>query len=102
MFIVIAIIGIIQGFIFASNGNDATALLLFSFLAFIVFGGLFFCALPIGRSYVKKIFENKNSRNDIIKQPHKTEEKLFCRKCGARILLDSIYCDKCGEKVETI
>jgi ribosomal protein L40E len=27
------------------------------------------------------------------------EEKLFCRKCGAKLRFDSVFCDKCGTKV---
>ena len=26
-------------------------------------------------------------------------EKLFCRKCGAQLLLDSVFCNHCGTKV---
>ncbi|MBR3990867.1 MAG: hypothetical protein IKI91_01915 [Clostridia bacterium] len=26
-------------------------------------------------------------------------DKLFCRKCGAELFLDSVYCHRCGEKV---
>ena len=29
------------------------------------------------------------------------EEKLFCRKCGTRLPLDSLFCNKCGTQVET-
>ncbi len=30
------------------------------------------------------------------------EVKMFCRKCGARLSLDSAYCNKCGKKVKII
>ncbi len=102
MFLTIAIVGIIQGFIFVANGDDATALLLFSFLAFLGFGCLFFVTLPIGKTSFEKIFVKKKVHDAVAKQPHKTIEKFFCRKCGTQILPDSLYCDKCGEKVETI
>jgi len=36
----------------------------------------------------KEVFEN-SPKNEI----------AFCRKCGARIPLDSVFCPKCGEKV---
>jgi hypothetical protein len=29
-------------------------------------------------------------------------ERLFCRKCGTQLLLDSAFCSKCGTKVETL
>ena len=34
------------------------------------------------------------------KQETKEEIKLFCRKCGTELLLDSDFCHRCGEKVE--
>lgn len=34
------------------------------------------------------------------KQETKKEIKLFCRKCGTELLLDSDFCHRCGEKVE--
>lgn len=33
-------------------------------------------------------------------QEVKNDIKLFCRKCGAELLLDSDFCHRCGEKVE--
>lgn len=32
----------------------------------------------------------------------KVEKYLFCRKCGKKIPLDSIFCNACGEKVITV
>jgi len=56
MFIAISIVGIIQAAILLSNGKSATVLLLLSILALIVFGCLFFFALPIGRECFQKLF----------------------------------------------
>ena len=31
-----------------------------------------------------------------------SQEIIFCRKCGAKILSDSVFCDSCGEKIERV
>lgn len=99
MFLAISIVGIIQGFVCITNGDNATMLLL-SFIAFFVLGCLFFYTLPIGKECFKKIFTKKETSNYDKKQPHSIKEKIFCRKCGTQILPDSVYCNKCGCKVE--
>lgn len=99
MFLAISIVGIIQGFVFISNGDNTTMLLL-SFVAFLLLGCLFFYTLPIGKECFKKIFTKKEISKSDKKQLYSTKEKLFCRKCGTQILPDSVYCDKCGSKVE--
>lgn len=97
MFVSISVVGIIQG---VSDGYPITVFI--SLATFFILDFLFFYALPIGKKVFAKISAKKEISYNAKKQLPLTEEKLFCRKCGAQILPDSLYCDKCGEKVETI
>lgn len=97
LFVAISIVGIIQGLVFIANGDDAI-MLLFSIIAFLSLSFLFFCTLPIG----KKLFEKKKLHKTILSPIYSSEEKLFCRKCGAQLMTDSLFCNKCGTKVETL
>ncbi|MBE5920973.1 MAG: zinc ribbon domain-containing protein [Pseudobutyrivibrio ruminis] len=49
---------------------------------------------------VSDIIHNKEAapvKGEMLKENN--EEKLFCRKCGAKLRFDSVFCDKCGTKV---
>lgn len=48
--------------------------------------------------YIKETQQQKNEeRNTVIESP--VQGKLFCRKCGTQLPIDSDFCNRCGEKV---
>ena len=51
----------------------------------------------VNRSTISVLSTDNNAAYTPAKQ-----EKLFCRKCGKELLLDSLFCNYCGAKVEQI
>lgn len=43
--------------------------------------------------------ESNRENNDHVIYKEKPTEKLYCRKCGAELLPDSLFCNHCGTKV---
>ena len=44
-----------------------------------------------------KISKQELKNNEVLPKP---EDKMFCKNCGAQLQPGSIYCQKCGKKVE--
>ena len=58
---------------------------------------------PNGIKAVSLTFKDGASENKYINENEvspETEQVLFCRKCGFRLLPDSTFCSKCGSKVK--
>ena len=89
----VALIATIKSVYLLCHKADVTLLLSGSVFATVVFALLLFRML---RSSSRKAHAKTTPSN---KEPLASEEVAFCRKCGAKVLSDSVFCTKCGIKV---
>ena len=101
--------------IVASNGNNEIVTLLKEYNSSHNFDFVIDVDSILHKYELEYTIDNINSENEdeivdvldivedkpIIKEPQVNEDKkLFCRKCGTELLLDSDFCHRCGKKVE--
>lgn len=96
----IALIAIIKGVYLLCHGEESWLLVVGALVLLIVLSCSIWLMVrdkPI-KSAPKKSLSYYNQTNSANEYDEK-KDIAFCRKCGAKILPDSIFCDKCGTKV---
>jgi hypothetical protein len=103
-------VGIIMGINFMCHRGSPPTILVFSILSFGIVAVVFLllykkilhkealASQQMQNSSEQKFQEAKKSTGIVVDS--NTDKMHFCRKCGAVVLPDSIYCAKCGMKLK--
>ncbi len=79
--------------------ENPTVFYVMSILSFLGIGTI----IAIYRIMKAKLYAPRENPPPVIKvTKDKATKKLFCRKCGKQLPLDSAFCNECGEKLITI